>query len=313
MFIKRHARHFPFGNRRLPVALDQETEKPALKSIESLYEGLPYRNWSDAGAIATAFRILRLEFPWMLTVIDQLEQQASGQFFLGSCRIKLPPLLLVGLPGTGKTRFCKRLGKVLALPSLVISVAGSSDNRNLTGTARGWGSAQPSIILRNLASGGTANPLYILDELDKGSHGRRNGRITDSLLQLLEPENASVWVDEFAQIPADIRPINWIATANTTEGIEAPLLSRWKVMRIEPPRGQQLWPVVHATMANLAEQYGIPLGHLPPLSAEELSEFEKCFTRKSIRPISPRVVRKAVEAAVQRKLTSPLKAGVLLH
>jgi hypothetical protein len=99
---------------------------------------------------------------------------------------RMSPILLIGPPGVGKTRFCRRLAELIGLPSRIIMAAGLSDSRDLAGTARGWGTAQPSAAVRLLAESGTANPIIVVDEIEKAGGSAHNGRIHHTLLQLFE-------------------------------------------------------------------------------------------------------------------------------
>src|SRR3546814_19525014 len=86
------------------------------------------------------------------------------------------PCLVVGPPGCGKTRLARRIGQFTGTGSNLLSVGGSSDNRMLQGTARGWSSAEPSFPLLAIMRTEIANPLLIVDEIDKRSEERRVGK-----------------------------------------------------------------------------------------------------------------------------------------
>ena len=110
--------------------------------------------------------VLESEFPWFADVtvwiLRQLAVHGSGT--LG---FKIPPLLLLGSPCVGKTSYLQRLAELSKLPFLSLSLAGKSDNRDLAGTARGWGTGHPSRVIALIKETRTANPIVLLDEIDK--------------------------------------------------------------------------------------------------------------------------------------------------
>src|SRR5690606_4634128 len=111
----------------------------------------------------------------------------------------------------------------------------SGDNRDLQGTARAWSTAEPSAALRAIKDGGIANPLILVDEIEKAGASRHNGRIVDTLLSLLEAETARAWYDECLCVAADLTAINWIVTANTLAGIPEPLRNRLTIVQVGHP------------------------------------------------------------------------------
>src|SRR3546814_467575 len=116
----------------------------------------------------------------------------------GSIRLGMPPLLLVGKPGTGKTRFAQRLSELLGTPNTVINMAGMRDVNLLKGVSRGWASNRPSRIIEFIQQTNVANPLFILDEVDKAEVGTHdNGNPYNVLLDLLEPGNARRYTDMY--------------------------------------------------------------------------------------------------------------------
>src|SRR3546814_11893923 len=105
------------------------------------------------------------------------------------------PCLVVGPPGCGKTRLARRIGQLTGTGSNLLSVGGSSDNRMLQGTARGWSTAEPSFPLLAIMRSEIANPLLIVDEIDKAVATSHNGSVANTLLGMLAPETAPRWPD----------------------------------------------------------------------------------------------------------------------
>ncbi len=198
-------------------------------------------------------RRLRWAAPWLDQVIDVLKRRVEATL-LGWGGVSFPPMLLVGPPGAGKSWFAQKIGEALGLPTLVISAAGSMDNMALKGTARGWNSARPGLPIEFIAQHQVANPLIVVDEIDKVSEAQRNGNMLDTLHQLTEPENARQWVDEFLLGRCDLSRVSWVATANATTKIPASLLSRFQVIRVEGPDLSHRSAMLHSVLKEVSSE-----------------------------------------------------------
>ena len=145
----------------------------------------------------------------------------------------LPPLLMHGSAGVGKTRYVKRIAKALGLPCCDISLSGNSDAFKITGLSRYWGTAGPGSIATTFANTEIANPVFLLDEIDK-SHKSENGDPLSRILLLLEKETATTFKDDFIDVPIDVSYASYLATCNKIDELSAPLLSRFICVNIEP-------------------------------------------------------------------------------
>ncbi len=251
--------------------------------------------------------LLNAQFPWMSNVTQHFMEQLQTQVLLGQQRIALRPTLLVGEPGIGKNRYLNLLAKELGLPSQLIAIGGSSDNRALMGCARGWSTGRPLQVLTLMVNSRVANPLIILDEIEKEGSGNHNGRNTDTLHQLLENGNAKRWYDEFLLTECDLSWVNWIACANSLNGLSDSLLSRFEVVRVARPAQDDLYAVVYGTIKDLAARHQQPLAIMPTLSPDCWALLEDCFKRG----YGPRTVAKVTERLMAAVMVS--EASVLVH
>jgi ATP-dependent Lon protease len=158
---------------------------------------------------------------------------------LGDRRITLPPVLLVGPPGIGKTEAAHWLADRLKLPFRVFDLATAQSNSQLSGSEAFWSNSTEGGVFEMIAYREQANPLVVLDELDKAAQLDRYNPMS-SLYTLLEPRSAARFVDlSIRDIKIDASHINWIATANSAEPIPSPIRSRLTVIEVPAPSLQQ--------------------------------------------------------------------------
>lgn len=276
------------------IVLDGELDSSWGDGGRTRYEHLtePLPLLSSRRRASELERILMAEFPWMQAVVELLVDDLFLAESLGRTWFKLKPVLLVGPPGTGKTRLCRRVAELAGLPYQVVTAGGASDNRSIQGTSRGYSSAEPSLVLKLIADANCANPISVVDELDKSSRSRRNGALWDTLLSLLEPETARRWVDECLAVPADLSQVSWLLTANAVDGLPAPLLSRISVARVPRPGPENFAVILDGVLADLAADYEVDARLLPRLDADAVRILRRRFGHgASIREVKSLVLR----------------------
>lgn len=145
----------------------------------------------------------------------------------------LPPMVLAGPPDIGKSHYARTLAKLAEVPVRMIDVGGGSAGFRIAGIERGWGTAQPGIPVETIPATKVANPIMVIDEIDKGgttySMKGTSSSLTTLLLQLLEPGTARHFECPYFRLPFDLSRINWIMTANEVDHIPAPLRDRARV------------------------------------------------------------------------------------
>ncbi len=176
---------------------------------------------------------LHAESPWMRDVSTWIMTQMLGHVASGGYGVALPPLILSGPPGIGKSHFARTLANLARVPVRMIDVGGGSAGFRIVGTEKGWGSAQPGIPVETLLAKRIANPIMIVDEIDKAgtiySQAGTASSLTTSLLQLLEPGTARHFECPYYRVPFDMSRVIWIMTANEIERVPAPLRDRSRV------------------------------------------------------------------------------------
>src|SRR5690348_7819426 len=148
--------------------------------------------------------------------------------------VELPPMLLLGDPGIGKTHFARRLAQLLGTGFGFVPMSSLTAGWVLSGASSQWKNAKPGKVFDTFLNGDYANPVIVVDEIDKASGDGQYDPL-GALYELLESQTATRFVDEFVELPIDASGAVWLATANDASRIPEPLLDRLTVYEIEAP------------------------------------------------------------------------------
>lgn len=229
--------------------------------------------------IHAARQVLDHEFPWF----EDLTRLLLGDL-VGGRYTRLRNTLIVGSPGCGKTRYLRRFCEVCLIPSVIYNAAGSAD-ASYGGTSRQWSTGRANFSLQIVDRTRVANPCVILDELEKTGTRRENGSLTDTLTALLEPEGARAFIDPYIEAPVDLSRVQYLATANTVDGIPAPLRDRLRIVRAQEPRPQDLSSIVATLVPEIRADRGLDEVWMPDLDAGEVDLLGKHWRGGSLRPL----------------------------
>jgi ATP-dependent Lon protease len=173
------------------------------------------------------------ELPNFHPVLDDLRRQLA---LCSDSRdaLEITPMLLLGPPGVGKTHFAREIAQLLGTGLGFVSMSSLTAGWVLSGSSSQWKGARPGKVFETLVDGQYANPLMVVDEIDKAG-GEHAYDPLGSLYSLLEHDTAGSFTDEFAEVPVDASQVIWVATANDARSIPDPILNRMNVFDIEMP------------------------------------------------------------------------------
>ena len=195
----------------------------------------------------------------------------------------LMPILLLGGPGVGKTHFAKRLARALQTDCELISMNALSAGFVITGSSASWRGAKCGKVAERLVRGEYANPVIVLDEVEMASGSSQSDPLA-ALYQLLEPETACAFRDEFIDVDIDASQIFWVLTANSIEGIPHPLLNRMAVYDVPAPTPRQAAGIAQRIYQGLLK--ALNLAAFDPLMDDAVLE--------RLAGVSPRDLRKTL-------------------
>jgi ATP-dependent Lon protease len=205
--------------------------------------------------------------PNFVPVIDDL-RKFLALALSGNEAVQFTPMLLLGEPGLGKTYFAKKLANALGTGFEFVSMSSLTAGWVLTGASAQWHNARPGKVAQTLIEGEYANPVVVLDEVDKAGGDSRYDPM-GALYALLERDTASHFKDEFIDVDMDASHILWVATANDESAIPEPILNRMNVYEIERPDAEGSRRIALSVYREILDAHRWPF---PPEPSESVVE-----------------------------------------
>lgn len=201
--------------------------------------------------------------------------------------LQLTPLLLLGPPGVGKTHFAKQIADLLGTCMQLVPMSSMTAGWLLSGSSSQWKGAKPGKVFQALVDGEYANPVIVVDEIDKASADAQYDPL-GPLYSLLEHDTASGFVDEYAEVPIDASQVIWITTANDERGIPEPILNRMNVFEIQPPDAEAARKIAAHLYRSICQEHDWGQRFAPQPSDDVLD---------ALATLAPREMRRALMTA----------------
>ncbi len=289
-------------------------EGPMIRNYLDLLVALPWR-----GVAAEADRLDALNLDQARQTLDQdhagLEKiKARMLQHLAVMKLKKSQrgqiLLFVGPPGVGKTSLGQSIAKALGRKFVRGSLGGVRDDAEIRGHRRTYIGAMPGRIIQGIKRAGEANPVFMLDEIDKLGHGYQ-GDPAAALLEVLDPEQNATFLDHYLDVPFDLSKVFFIATANSLDTIPGPLLDRMEVIDLSGyTTAEKLHIAKNHLIPKVWADHGITKEELV-VSDEALLRIIHAYTREAgVRDLQRKVAtlcRAMAEAVLKPDAALPLK------
>jgi ATP-dependent Lon protease len=274
--------------KKLKLMSPMSAEATVVRNYIEILIGLPWKKKNRVSKdLAAAEKVLDKDHYGLEKVKERILEYLAVQQRVD--KLKAPILCLVGPPGVGKTSLGQSIARATNRKFVRMSVGGVRDEAEIRGHRRTYIGSMPGKILQNMTKVGVKNPLFLLDEVDKMGQDFR-GDPSSALLEVLDPEQNSTFVDHYVEVEYDLSDVMFVATANTLN-IPAPLLDRMEVIRLSGYTEDE--------KVNIAQRYLLP----KQLKNNGLKKEEISVTEDALRDIVRYYTREAGVRSLERDIS----------
>ena len=274
--------------KKLKLMSPMSAEATVVRNFIETLVGLPWRKKSRISKdLAEAEKVLDRDHYGLEKVKERILEYLAVQQRVD--KLKAPILCLVGPPGVGKTSLGQSIAKATNRKFVRMALGGVRDEAEIRGHRRTYIGSMPGKILQNMTKVAVKNPLFLLDEVDKMGQDFR-GDPSSALLEVLDPEQNSTFVDHYVEVEYDLSDVMFVATANTLN-IPAPLLDRMEVIRLSGYTEDE--------KVNISQRYLVP----KQVKNNGLKKEEISITEDALRDIVRYYTREAGVRALEREVS----------
>jgi ATP-dependent Lon protease len=274
--------------KKLKLMSPMSAEATVVRNFIETLVGLPWRKKSRIFKdLAEAETVLDRDHYGLEKVKERILEYLAVQQRVD--KLKAPILCLVGPPGVGKTSLGQSIAKATNRKFVRMALGGVRDEAEIRGHRRTYIGSMPGKILQNMTKVAVKNPLFLLDEVDKMGQDFR-GDPSSALLEVLDPEQNSTFVDHYVEVEYDLSDVMFVATANTLN-IPAPLLDRMEVIRLSGYTEDE--------KVNISQRYLVP----KQVKNNGLNKEEISITEDALRDIVRYYTREAGVRALEREVS----------
>jgi hypothetical protein len=244
------------------------------------------------GDVAAHRKALVAQWPHAADLIDIVLSDLAAKE-----EVRFRPTLFLGPAGSGKSSLARAICDQVGLPCELYNLAGMADS-SLGGTSAQWSTAREAVPLQLIKRSRHASVAVIWDEVEKADEGKNNGSAMDALLPLLELDQARRFRDLTLEVEVDLSLVSHFGTANSLEGIPAPLRDRMRILKMPVPGWQHLGTLTRQIVGRLAKDRGVDPRWYAPLAEDELDLVKAAWPGGSIRQLT-RIVTTIVDGREQ--------------
>jgi ATP-dependent Lon protease len=286
--------------RKLKSMQAMSAESTVVRNYLDVLLSLPWKHYSDEQHdILAARETLDADHFGLEKVKERILDFLSIRMLVPDS--KGPILCLVGPPGVGKTSLAKSVADATGRKFVRVSLGGVRDEAEIRGHRRTYIGSMPGKILNAIKKAGTSNPVVLLDEIDKMGSDNFRGDPTAAMLEVLDPEQNSTFVDHYLDMEYDLSKVLFIATANSTHNMSSPLLDRMEIVRLSGYTEEEKMAI--------ARQYLLP----KQIKNNGLEGTGVTFTEDSLRSIIRFYTREGGVRSLEREIASVLRKSARAH